>query len=94
MARKKAVRVLSEDDRGRSEGARRCKEKRNVGWDELVIEAVSAHYQLDRAVMALPRKEKPAKEAEQRPAERISEGRDRRSEAAGREAHQEGAQEQ
>ena len=44
----------------------------NIGWDELVIDAVSAHYNLDKAVMSLPRKEKPVKEAqptEQPPAE-------------------------
>ncbi len=42
----------------------------NIGWDELVIVAVSAHYNLDKA-MTLPRKEKPAKEvpAEQPPVE-------------------------
>lgn len=44
-----------------------------VGWDELVVEAVSAHYNLDRSVMALPKREAPAKAteatAEERPAE-------------------------
>ena len=38
-----------------------------IGWDELVIDAVSAHYQLDKAMMTLPRKEKPTNEV--RPAE-------------------------
>ena len=31
-----------------------------VSWDELVIDAVCAHYGLDRAVMSLPKKEAPA----------------------------------
>jgi hypothetical protein len=39
--------------------------ERNVGWGDLVIDAVYARYGLDRAVMALPKKdkhtEKPAK---------------------------------
>ena len=34
----------------------------NIGWDELVIDAMCAHYGLDRLAMALPNKEKPAKE--------------------------------
>ena len=33
----------------------------NVGWDELVIDAVSAHYGLDREMMTLPKKEKTRK---------------------------------
>jgi len=37
-----------------------------MNWDDLVIEAVSAHYNLDKAMMTLPKKEKPAK-AEQPP---------------------------
>lgn len=45
----------------------------NIGWDELVIDAVSAHYNLDKDMMTLSKKEataKPAKnEAEQPPAE-------------------------
>lgn len=46
-----------------------------VSWDEMVIEAVSAHYNLDKAMMSLPKKEKPAKEAhpaEQPPPEETS----------------------
>jgi hypothetical protein len=43
-----------------------------VSWDELVIDAVCAHYGLDKGTMALPRKEKtargPEKAAEQRKA--------------------------
>lgn len=42
------------------------KAKVNMNWDELVIEAVSAHYNLDKAMMTLPKKDKPAK-AEQPP---------------------------
>ena len=37
------------------------KARLKVSWDELVIEAVSAHYELDRAAMTLPKKEVPAK---------------------------------
>ena len=31
-----------------------------VSWDELVIDAVSAHYNLDKAMMTLPKKEAPS----------------------------------
>ncbi len=37
------------------------KEERGIGWDELVIDAVCAHYGLDMGVMALPKAEKPQK---------------------------------
>jgi hypothetical protein len=47
--------------------------ERGIGWDELVIDGMCAHYGLDRAALSLPKKEKPAKEAgqatEERPAE-------------------------
>ncbi len=46
---------------------------RSIGWDALVIDAMCAHYNLDRAVMGLTKKEKPAKreqvESEQAPGE-------------------------
>ena len=32
-----------------------------VGWDALVIDAVCAHYGLDRAVLAIPQKSSPEK---------------------------------
>jgi hypothetical protein len=32
-----------------------------VGWDELVIDGMCAHYGLDKAVMSLPKKEALAK---------------------------------
>ena len=38
------------------------KAKLGIGWDELVIEAVCAHYGLGRSVLALPRVERPKKE--------------------------------
>lgn len=38
------------------------KAEKGIGWDEVVIDAVSAHYGLDKAVMTLPKREKPAKE--------------------------------
>ena len=37
------------------------KAKLGVGWDELVIDAVCAHYGLDRGTMALPKAGKPQK---------------------------------
>ena len=37
------------------------RKERNVGWDELVVDAVSAHYGLDRTVMAIPKQVKPVK---------------------------------
>lgn len=37
------------------------KETLGISWDELVIDAVSAHYRLDRKLLAVPRAEKPAK---------------------------------
>ena len=40
------------------------KAKLNISWDDLVIDAVCAHYGLDKAIMSLPRKEKPIKEAQ------------------------------
>jgi hypothetical protein len=48
------------------------RKERNIGWDELVVDAVCAHYGLDKGTMALPRKEKtargPEKAAERRKA--------------------------
>ncbi len=35
-----------------------------MSWDELVIEAVNTQYNLDKAMMTLPKKEKPAKEVQ------------------------------
>ena len=73
MARKGKQYVFSA--RTTEEGLKRLGELRQVrrmGWDELVIDAVSAHYDLDRAMMTLPRKEKPGNEmqpAEQPPTE-------------------------
>jgi hypothetical protein len=34
------------------------KREHGVGWDELVIDAVCAHYGLDRSALALPKAEK------------------------------------
>ena len=34
------------------------KAKLGVGWDELVVDAICAHYGLDRSVLALPKAEK------------------------------------
>jgi hypothetical protein len=38
------------------------KARLGIGWDELVIDAVCDRYGLDRAVMAPPRKDRPAKQ--------------------------------
>jgi hypothetical protein len=41
------------------------KRERSLSWDELVIDAVCAHYGLDRSILALPKAEKaPEVEAE------------------------------
>jgi hypothetical protein len=37
---------------------------RNIGWDDLVIDAVCAHYGLDKGTMALPKAYKPDKKSE------------------------------
>lgn len=36
--------------------------KHNIGWDELVPDAVCDKYELNRVLMALTKNEKPAKE--------------------------------
>ncbi len=41
------------------------KEERGIGWDDLVIDAVCAHYGLDRGVTALPKAERPPKKAKE-----------------------------
>ena len=33
----------------------------NVGWDDLVVDVMCGYYELDKAVMSLPKKEVPAK---------------------------------
>jgi predicted nucleic acid-binding protein len=38
------------------------REEKKIGWDDLVIDAVCAHYGLDRLVMALPKAYRPKKE--------------------------------
>ena len=43
------------------------KARANMGWDEMVIEAVSAHYHIDKTMMTLPKKEAPIKSAENEP---------------------------
>ena len=42
------------------------KKERNVGWDDLIIDAVCAHYGLDRAAMALPKAYKADKKTEEK----------------------------
>jgi len=51
------------------EGLKRLSElktKLGIGWDELVIEGMSAHYGLDRLVMALPKAYRPEKKSEEK----------------------------
>jgi hypothetical protein len=40
------------------------KRERDLSWDDLVIDAVCAHYGLDKSVLALPKAEKPEPKAE------------------------------
>ena len=42
------------------------RKERGIGWDDLVIDAVCAHYGLDRLVMALPKAYKPDKKSEEK----------------------------
>ena len=37
------------------------RKQRNIGWDDLVVDAVCACYGLDRGVMAIPKQVKPDK---------------------------------
>jgi len=37
----------------------RLRKERGIGWDELVVGAVCAHYGLDAAAMAVPKQAKP-----------------------------------
>jgi hypothetical protein len=37
------------------------RQERGIGWDELVVDAVCAHYGLDRSVLVLPKAEKTPK---------------------------------
>jgi hypothetical protein len=37
------------------------RQEKEIGWDELVVDAVCAHYGLDRSVLALPRAERKPK---------------------------------
>jgi hypothetical protein len=49
------------------EGLRQLNEVKNrlkLSWDDLVIDAVCEKYGLEKETMALPRKEKPAEEAQ------------------------------
>jgi hypothetical protein len=42
------------------------KTEKGVGWDDLVIDAVCAHYGLDRLTMALPKAYRPEKKTEEK----------------------------
>ena len=42
------------------------KTDKGVGWDDLVIEPVCAHYGLDRLMMALPKAYRPEKKTEEK----------------------------
>lgn len=43
------------------------KAKLNVGWDEMVINGMCGHYNLDKAILSLPKKEAPVKAEEPTP---------------------------
>lgn len=43
------------------------RKERNVGWDGLVIDAVCAHYGLDKSVMAIPKQAMPEKLSKPKP---------------------------
>ncbi len=65
MARKGKQYVFSA--RTTEEGLKRLgelRQERRMGWDELVIEAMCAHYELDKAMMTLPRKGTPTNEVQ------------------------------
>jgi hypothetical protein len=51
------------------------KAKPGLGWDDLVVDAVCAHYGLDRGAMALPRKEKAARGPEKATEQKKAGGR-------------------
>jgi hypothetical protein len=40
--------------------------KGQYGWNEMVIKAISAHYNLDKAMMTLPKKGEPVKKPEKK----------------------------
>jgi hypothetical protein len=75
MAREKQYVFSARTTEARLKALNEVKARVNVGWDELVIGAVSAHYGLDREMMTLPKKDKPAKpeedKAEQLPSEEL-----------------------
>ena len=43
------------------------RKERNVGWDGLVVDAVCAHYGLDKSVMAIPKQAMPEKLSKPKP---------------------------
>lgn len=53
------------------------KGKLNISWDEMVIDAVCTRYDLDKDMMTLTKREKPAKEAtpQQPPEDRSTEAK-------------------
>jgi len=56
-------------ERTTEEGLRllnQLKAERGIGWDDLVIDAVCAHYGLDKLAMVLPKTYKPEKKAEEK----------------------------
>jgi len=80
MTRKEKHRVFSA--RTTEEGLRLLndlKARLGVSWDALIIDAVCAHYGLDRAVMAVP--PKPAKEKQEKDRGRKAEAKERPADA-------------
>jgi hypothetical protein len=61
--------------------------EKGIGWDELVIDGMCAHYSLDKTVLSLPKKEAPAGEqqATQEPAKAAEGGNAKRKKASKKE---------
>lgn len=83
MARKEKHHVFSARTTGEGlKALSELKAKLGVSWDALVIDAVCAHYGLDREVMALPPRPKPEKpEAEKKAEAKETEKVDKAKEA-------------
>jgi hypothetical protein len=51
------------------------RQEKKIGWDDLVIDAVCAHYGLDTLVMSLPKAYRPEKPKEERKAKAKKDGK-------------------
>ena len=50
------------------------RKERNVGWDGLVVDAVCAHYGLDKGAMAIPKQAMPEKLGKHKPKSKAKTG--------------------